>query len=398
MLRVEEIIRSILDTDFYKITMGQMVLNQYPQVRVVYQFTNRGKTPFPTGFARRLKSLVDQMGLLALTPDEYHFLQTRCGHYLKTAYLEFLRHYRFDPSEVRIKQVGGELSITIEGFWYRTIYWEVPLMALVSELFFLETDQKPKDGWVERTIQKGKNLFENNALFMEFGTRRRFSAAVQEEVLVQLIKHAGRIEDQGVLAGTSNTYLAMKYYLTPKGTVAHEVDMVMAKLFGYQSAIEMTLSSWVKEYQGDLGIALIDTFTSKVFFRYFNGYYARLFDGCRPDSGDPFAKLEEVTSHLQSLHLSPAAVKAKFLVPSDNLTDQKLVRINKACVGRIQCMGGIGTSLTNDVGVSPLNMVIKIAGVFVDGTLKPAIKLSDDPGKNMGDPKEIEVAKYLLGV
>jgi nicotinate phosphoribosyltransferase len=390
------IIQSLIDTDLYKLTMGQAVFNNYPRVEVEYQLVNRGKTKFPTGFAGKLQEEIRQMSGLVLSKEEKDFLNRRCGHYLKPTYLDWLSSYRFNPDEVAITQKEGDLGITITGPWYRTIYWEVPLMATISELYFQITGQQPQPEWVERTKEKGATLRMAGAYLSDFGTRRRFSLEVHEKAIEALIAVAGRASEGGILRGTSNVRLAAKYNLAPIGTFAHEWVMVHSALYGYKMATTKALETWAREFNGQLGIALMDTYGTDVFLKSFDAFYARLFEGVRQDSGNPLEILEKAIAHYQKLFIDPTT---KTFVASDSLDVGKALEIQNRAKGRIRCLFGIGTNLTNDVGVKPLNIVIKLFRVFLpDGISIPVIKLSDDPGKITGDQEAIKAAFSELGI
>ena len=387
--------RAITDTDLYKITMGEAVFRLFPDTNVGYQFHNRGKTSFPIGFADSLRKSVEAMADLRCTREELNFLSRACP-FLNAAYLDWFGNYRFNPGEVLIEQEGGDLRISIVGPMYRTIFWETPLMAVISQLYFEMIGLQPQPGWQKKAGEKGRRLREAGATFTDFGTRRRFSFAVQDEVINALVAMAIPAKDGGVFNGTSNVYLAMKYGLTPIGTVAHEWFMLHAALFGYESATCLALKNWAEVFQGRLGIALSDTFTTPVFLRDFDYFFTKLFDGIRQDSGDPFEILEMIINHYRELKVDPLT---KTFVPSDNLDVDLYLRIFVQCRGRIKCSAGIGTNLTNNVGFKPLNMVIKLDSVVLkDGRIRRAVKLSDQPGKETGDPKEIAIAKNRLGI
>ncbi|MCJ7793037.1 MAG: nicotinate phosphoribosyltransferase [Candidatus Marinimicrobia bacterium] len=387
----ERIIYSLTDTDLYKFTMMQAVANHYPQIRAGYQFINRGKTSFPPGFSSALQEQIEMMSECRFTNHEEEFLQKSCGHFLKPTLFDLLKGYRFDPRQVHISQTEkGELNLSIEGLWYQTILWEVPLLAIISELYFKMTGQPPDGEWQKRVRAKGDALRKAGARFADFGTRRRYSYEIQEEVIRCLIDSARKVKDGGVFIGTSNVHFARLWGLTPIGTVAHEWFMAHAAMFGYRWATAKSLQVWADEFEGQLGIALSDTFTTPEFLRHFNAYFARLFDGVRQDSGDPFEILEMVINHYLKLHINPLY---KTFVPSDGLDVSKVLALTEACQNRIQCSFGIGTNLTNDVGVEPLNMVIKLSHIILsDGTIVPTIKLSDNRGKYTGDLEEIVMA------
>ena len=129
---------SILDNDFYKFTMQQGIINLFPEAKVRYQLINRGNHSFPDGFGKVLREKIDELAQLKLSREEKHFVQVTCP-YLNPVYLDFLEGYRFNPSEVQIEQSGDQVEVHIEGLWYRTVLWEVPVMSIICELFYLLT-------------------------------------------------------------------------------------------------------------------------------------------------------------------------------------------------------------------------------------------------------------------
>jgi nicotinate phosphoribosyltransferase len=380
------IIHSLLDTDHYKLTMGQVIFNQFPRARAHYRFFNRGRTPFPEGFAEALRAQVQQLGELRATAGEIDWLASAVP-YFKPTYLEWLAHYRFDPSEVTIRQESGTLEIEIHGPWYRTVLWEVPILALVSELYF--TGRRPADDWAERIRAKAERMASAGIHWADFGTRRRFSAAVQDKV-----NEVMRVYRPHFL-GTSNPHLAMKYDLPPIGTYAHEAPMAMQVVVGPGACNSAWMEAWVREYEGELGIALTDTVTSVHFFRHLGRRDARLFEGVRQDSGQPPVIAEMALARYKELGIDP---HFKQIIFSDNLTDAKLIALHEQFNNRIRVSGGIGTYLTNDVGHPPLNIVIKlVAADFGHGPV-PVVKLSDDPGKHTGEAQRISAARLELGL
>lgn len=389
----ELIIRSLLDTDLYKFTMGFAAWLLFPKLRVEYRFVNRGKTPFPKGFANKLRMQIGAMANLKLSKTELDFLRKQ--GLFSEGYLAWLANYRYDPNEVIISQENGELKITIRGLWIRTIFWEVPLMALISELYYLETGRAAQEGWIEKARQKGLRLTQLMALFMEFATRRRFSFGVQDRVLQELIETAGLASNGGALLGTSNVFLAMKYGIPVLGTVAHEWIMVFAALYGYLGANARAFEAWNKIYGDKLAIALTDTFTTDVFLKEF-GPIAEKYRGVRQDSNGPLEIMDKVIAFYIREGFDP---REKIFLASDGLNIAMAERILIHAAGRIQCRFGIGTNLANDVGFAPLNMVIKLFGIFLeDGSFKPVVKLSDSKGKITGDQLEAIRAIRELGL
>jgi len=392
---MEPIINSILDTDLYKLTMQMAVIKKFPYAKVRYAFINRGKTKFPEGFAEELRKQIKLMEKLKLSKDEKYWLKDKC-YFLDPTYLDFLHGYQYDSSEVGIIQKGGELEISIEGYWYRTILWEVPLMALISELYFKMTKQEPWDAAKrEKNNLVKKNLFKMNGMhYADFATRRRYSFLVHDEVVGHF---AGRLSlNTENFVGTSNVFLAYKHNIKPIGTHAHEWFMFHAAKYGYKIANHLAMENWAEVFRGDLGIALSDTFTTDVFLKSFDKKFAKLYDGVRQDSGDPFEFTDKVIAHYKKLGIDP---KTKVIIFSDSLNPEKAKEIKDYCRGNIMCSFGIGTNFSNDVGVTPLNMVIKIMEAKPEGDdWIQCIKLSDSERKHTGDEKEIEIAKYVLKI
>ncbi|MDY3547997.1 nicotinate phosphoribosyltransferase [Riemerella anatipestifer] len=384
-------LKSIIDNDFYKITMQNAVVKLFPTARVKYEFINRGKHFFPEGFADELRKAVDSMAELKLTKEEKLYLQDTCP-YLDLPYLDFLEGYHYDPSEVKIVQEGNDIKVSVEGLWYRTILWEVPLLALISELHYQmnKMERDSNETVVQNTVEKSKKLNELGVTFAEFGTRRRHSYKVHQLVMEALM------EEKGQFIGTSNVHFAMKYGVKPIGTHAHEWFMFHAAEYGFKMANQLALEHWVDVYRGDLGVALSDTYTTEVFFRQFDKKFAKLFDGVRHDSGDPIEFAKKTIEHYESFGINP---NFKYIIFSDGLNLEKVEEITKATRGTIGISFGIGTNLTNDVGLKPMNIVMKLIGVQApNGDWIPTVKLSDERGKYTGEPKMIELAKEVLRI
>jgi nicotinate phosphoribosyltransferase len=384
------IIKSILDNDLYKFTQQQAVVELYQRESVKYDFINRGKTTFPDKFDLRLRQELKMMEQLFLKESESNFLTKKCGRYLKPTYIDLLKSYRYDSSEIEITQNSGELAITITGYWYRTILWEVPLLALISELYFIMTD-KPiysRKQRLKNNIDKGIKFYENEVKVADFGTRRRYSYANHLEVVQDLLS----VSDDGIssMVGTSNVHIAMVTGIHPIGTHAHEWISGIAALKGYSYANKNMMDDWIKVYQGELGIALTDTFGHDAFLKDFSTFYAKLFDGVRHDSGDPFLFTEKIVHHYKSLGIDPIS---KTIVFSDGLNSNLAIELKKYCkdVG-IKCSFGIGTHFTNDVGIEALNIVIKM--IAING--RHVVKLSDVKDKETGDVDTVELVKRMV--
>lgn len=383
-------IQSILDNDLYKFSMQQAVHMLYPRAQAQYEFINRGLTPFPAGLAKKVELELEKMAAFKLTLDQKSFLETTC-YFLTPVYLDYLESYRYDPNEVMIKQDKDILTLKITGPWYRTILWEVPIMAIISELFFKMTRPKifTKTQRRRNNLKKARKLAQNKVKFADFGTRRRFSAGNQEDLIQYFLSQGDH-----TLIGTSNVHFAHLFNSTPIGTFAHEWFMFHGALYGYQMANPSAQDAWVKVFHGDLGIALTDTYTTDVFLSTFDTFHAKLFDGVRQDSGDPLAFADKIIQHYKKLHIDPCS---KTIVFSDGLDVEKAVKIHKYCNGRIRDVYGIGTSLTNDVGAIPLNIVIKLTKcrASLDKPWRNTVKLSDEKGKHTGTREEL---KNCMGI
>ncbi|MDR3056714.1 MAG: nicotinate phosphoribosyltransferase [Prevotella sp.] len=385
------IIKHFTDNDLYKFSVMLAIQKLYPWSYVKYAFTNRGGTQFPEGFAERMREEVASMANLQLTAEEKKFIKNKC-YFFDPVFVDFLEGFKYKPEEVTITQEGGNLSVVMEGYWYRTVLWEVPLMAIISELYFQMTGAEPKD-IEEKAIVKAKALKEIGADYSEFGTRRRFSFDVQDKVVGALQANSGEC-----FKGTSNVYLAMKYNTTPIGTMPHEWFMFHGALFGYRSANIKGLEAWVDVYDGSLGIALTDTYTTDSFFNSFSLKQAKLFDGVRHDSGDPLCFADKAIKFYEQNRIDPTS---KTLVFSDSLNLETVKQIKDHVNGRMHDTYGIGTFFSNDVGVKALNIVIKLTDVKLhkkDTTFLKAVKLSDVAGKHTGDAKEIELSLKTLGL
>lgn len=385
-------LNSILDNDFYKFTMQNAVIKLFPYAQAKYQFINRGETDFPKGFAEALQQEVDKMVNLKLTLEERRFLNENCP-YLDPTYIDFLHGFRYDPTELSINQKGGVLTVQVEGSWYRTILWEVPIMALISELYFKMTHKERISDEAVTKIAKDKILHykELGVKIADFGTRRRFSLNVHRMV-VKVLRDYG----EGCFMGTSNVALAKELGIKPIGTHAHEWFMFHAAHYGFKMANILALENWVNVYRGDLGIALSDTYTTPIFFQSFDKKFSKLFDGVRHDSGDPIEFAKETIAHYKSLNIDPLK---KTIVFSDGLNPATVDKIALFCKGKIGMSFGIGTNFTNDVGLKPLNIVVKMYEAKPkDAHWIGVVKLSDVKGKHTGTPDMIELAQKVLEI
>ena len=236
-VHIPSIFTSILDNDFYKFTMQCAVVKLFPAVKGRYEFINRGKHEFPEGFAKAMQEAVNQMAKLKLSKEEKEFLKVSCP-YLNPVYIDFLEGYRYDPSEVHISQQGSELKVSVEGYWYRTILWEVPLLATISELYYKLTGAVAwnDEQIIAKTSHKIHDYEALDVIFAEFGTRRRHSYRTHDLVMQTLIQ-----SHRHNFSGTSNVHFAMKYKVKPIGTHAHEWFMFHAAEYGFKMSNAMSL-------------------------------------------------------------------------------------------------------------------------------------------------------------
>lgn len=389
------LIKSVIDTDAYKISMQQAVLELYPDAQVTYEFTSRRSTPVNRNFFNRFKKEIECMADLKLNSDEASWLKSQPIY--KPAYVEYLKNYRFNPDELKItapdKEIFDlqELKIVPTGSWHSTILWEVPILALISDLYFetVDTDWN-YDGQTELIRGKSEALSNNGCVFTDFGTRRRRSFRSQENVVRNII-------DYPTCAGTSNMFLAMANNVKAIGTVAHEWTMGISGLESLAHANRYALHNWYKVYQGNLGIALTDTFGTTAFFEDFDKQLARMYDGVRHDSGDPFTFALKVVKHYEKLGIR---TNTKTIIFSDGLDVETAIKLKQFCdsIG-INCTFGIGTNFTNDFGNSKaLNIVMKLRTIAPYFGANPIqlVKLSDVITKATGDADALRIAKYVF--
>lgn len=380
------IIHSLLDTDLYKFTMLQVVLHQFPQTHSVYHFRcrNLDETQYPlTDILDDLNEQLDHLCTLKFKDDELQYL--RSFRFIKSDFVDYLELFqlkrRFITAGV---DEEGRLDIWVEGPMVQAMMFEIFVLAIVNELYFrrIRSDAVLEEG--ERRLQAKLVLLEQYQtqhqadeppfLVSDFGTRRRYSFEWQKHVIAAFHHHFPNI-----FRGTSNVLLAKELNITPIGTMAHEFlqafQALDVRLRDFQKA---ALETWVQEYRGDLGIALTDVVGMDAFLRDFDLYFAKLFDGLRHDSGDPYEWGDKAYAHYRKLKID---TKTKMLTFSDGLNLEKAWELHQYFKGRFKVSFGIGTNLTNDMGQTPLNIVLKL----VECNGQSVAKISDSPGKTMTD-------------
>ncbi len=390
------IITSLLDTDLYKFTMMQVVLHQFPGAQVEYHFKCRnadspGVRPLAP-MVNEIREEIRALCTLRFQDAELAYLQSM--RFVKSDFVDFLGLFRLNEKYVTVTALpSGEIDVVIKGPWLHTIPFEIPILAIINEVYFRNTQKLPDVMEGRRRLDvkieqlKGEGL---SALkIADYGTRRRFSRAWHEEVLRTLTARLGA-GTAGQIAGTSNVLFAMKLGLTPLGTMAHEFLQACQALGPrLRDSQVFAFESWAREYRGDLGIALSDVYGMSAFLRDFDMFFCKLFDGARHDSGDPAAWGERLIQHYRINRVDPCT---KTLIFSDGLTVPKTIELYRQFKGRCQLAFGIGTNLTNDLGYEPLQIVIKM--VQCNG--QPVAKVSDTPSKNMCN--DVKYLAYLRQV
>jgi nicotinate phosphoribosyltransferase len=387
------IIQSLLDTDLYKFTMMQVVLHHFPGAQVEYKFKCRTEGVDFRPYLDEIRAEVAALCALRFRDEELEYL--RSLRFMKSDFVDFLGLFHFNEKYVRVGhgERPGELDITIRGPWLHTILYEIPVLAIVSEVYFRRTQPHPNLDEGRRRLSAKIALIrevqpEVGFRISDYGTRRRFSLAWHEEVL-QTFKR----EVPHYFAGTSNVWFAMRNSLTPLGTMAHEY-MQACQALGPRLRDSQTFAfdKWAQEYRGDLGIAVADTYGTDAFLRDFDMYFCKLFDGARHDSGDPFDWGERLIAHYRRNRVDP---RTKTLIFSDQLTVPIAIEIARRFHGRVLTAFGIGTNLTNDLGHPPINIVIKMT----ECNGQPVAKVSDSPGKTVSkDPGYLRYLRQVFGL
>lgn len=395
------IIESILDIDFYKFTMGNLVFQLYPDVEVTYALTNRSKDIHLADYIDEdeLRKELDHVREISINNTELHYLRGTNEYEERMfgeKYLQFLKDLKLP--EYKLERVGDDYDLTFTGRWSEAIYWETIALCIISELY-------------TRSIMKRLSRFRQDCIYAEgklrlqrkidilrehpdititdFGTRRRFSKDWQDYLTGVLSEELPR-----QFLGTSNTYFAMKYGLVPVGTSAHEMFMVMACIMGdrdedIRASHNKVLQDWWNMYGWGLSIALADTYGSDFFFQDMTYEQARDWKGLRQDSGDPIEFGEKAIQFYKNYGIDPTT---KMIIFSDGLDTETILKIANHFRGRIKVTFGWGTNLTNDLGIRPLPIVIKVK----EANGRPAVKLTDNLAKAMGRPEDIERFKRIF--
>ncbi|MDR3255768.1 MAG: nicotinate phosphoribosyltransferase [Synergistaceae bacterium] len=378
------VVKSLLENDLYKFSMWQALMHSHPGARAEYSFVCRNEPEYPLSeLADDVDRELNQMCTLFFRQDEIDFLGSLS--YIKSDFIDYLTVFRFQRRFVELGKDGDRLIVKASGPLAHVMGFEIYVLYIVSELYYR---RMARGGIIEearRRLDKKVEYLRNELkdsepatpfILFDFGLRRRYSGSWQREVVSRF---ASELPDH--FKGTSNALLAKDLGITPVGTMAHEY-MQAFQAFGirlrdFQKA---SLEAWVQEFRGDLGTALTDVIGIDAFLADFDLYFAKLFDGLRHDSGDPYEWGEKVIAHYKKLRIDPLT---KRLVFSDSLDLRRALAVYRHFRGRIQTSFGIGTNLTNDTPIPALNIVMKMNSC--NG--QPVAKISDSPGKTTGvDP------------
>jgi len=382
---VNYIIQSLLDTDLYKFTMLQVFLHRFPAAEGEYRFRCRNRPSVPlTRFREEIEAQLDHLCTLRFRPEELAYL--RSLRFIKPDFVDYLELFQLRRRFITVEAAGPDgdsLDIIARGPLVHVMFFEIFVLAIVSETYFNQFDKDRCLAQGRARLQNkigllrefgGKTVPGNPFVFFDFGTRRRAYRDWHEEVVGTLASEVPEF-----FKGTSNVDMARRHGLVPIGTMAHEY-LQAHQAFGYRlrDFQSMALENWVMEYRGDLGIALTDVINMEAFLADFDLYFAKLFDGLRHDSGNPVAWGEKAIAHYQKLRIDPGT---KTLTFSDSLDLPKAIALYRQFAGRTKTRFGIGTNLTNDLGIEPLNLVMKM----VSCNNHPVAKISDAPGKTLCD-------------
>ena len=386
---------SILDTDLYVATMSYSWWKQYPLAEGTYKFNDRSKEVYDEEFLKQLKLELAKLSTLKLTEEEFNWAVKNIP-WIPENYWEWLKGFRLNPHLLNVwLDEEGHLQAEVTDKMYKACWYEMPVLATVAEL------RNKYRGFIANReialkILEDKINFanENNLRFSEFGTRRRYSESLHEDI-VRILKEKCPVN----CTGTSNMYLAMRYDMKPIGTMAHAYIQFHAGCFGYKRANYLALEAWIATYGGNLGTALVDTYTTESFLRTLTYQQALLLQGFRVDSGDEFKIGNMIIKRLQDLRIDPTT---KVLIFSNALTFPKFKEIRDYFGNRIKLSGaGIGTNITCDPGIEgykPANIVMKLSKCRMSSKdpWEEVIKISDDLGKHIGNQEQFDIATKEL--
>ena len=391
-------INSILHNDLYKFSMSNYYIQNFPEASGTFTFHDRNNTEYDETFVKILKDEFSHLSKLFLQKNEFDWAVKNIP-YIPRFYWEWLQSFRYNPSLINVwLDENKHLHIEVTDKMYKVTFYEIPILATVSALYHVykghgyQLKQEIEEALVSGLDRKIQIAKDHNLFFADFGMRRAYNT-LTEEFIVKYLK-----ENCPTFVGTSTVSLAMKYGVKPIGTMAHECFMFQAAIHSPKDANFMVMENWVKVYDGNLGTVLTDTYTVDTFLRNFSMKLAKLYDGVRHDSGDPFQFGNKIIWKYKSYGIDPMS---KTIVFSDGLDFEKAAEIKEYFAGKIKTTFGIGTNLTCDFpGIKPMNIVMKLKECRVNDRqpVYGCVKLSDVPGKAIGTPEDIENYKYQLNI
>ena len=393
-MKIQQIINHFTDDDLYKLSMCCAVIDNFPRAQLKYKFVDRNDTVYPTGFADELKRQIALLENVTITDKEIDFLRRKCS-FIPEWFYTYLKGYRFNHEWVKAWQDDkGLLHIEFEGCWADTILLEVKVLAIISELYYIMTNQTDKlnyEEYYDKAYHKAERLLKAGCVFSDFGTRRRASFEAEDTAIRAMKDCYNSHKWKGKFVGTSNVYLAMKYNLVPVGTMAHEFICAIGGMYGPQMANHIAMNRWRNTFRGALGTYLYDSFGWDIFDHNFSEDFANQFKGLRVDSGNNFEQLHKIVKKYQSLGIDP---RTKQIIFSNALDTDRAIEIQQYAQKLCQPSFGIGTHFTNDFeGVEPMNIVIKLIAAKITESwsfYNDTCKISEDKGKHTGKPEVIK--------
>lgn len=407
--KIDPIVRSLIDTDFYKLLMCQSVFRNKPDTQVTFSLINRsGHVPLADLIDEgELREQLDHIRSLSLSRGESTWLRGNTFYgkrqMFRPDFMEWFEGLRLPP--YHLERRGDQYELTFEGSWPEVMLWEIPALAVLMELrgravldrmgrFELQVLYARAMTRVWEKIERLRTL--DTLSIADFGTRRRHSFLWQDWCVQAMREGLG-----SSFTGTSNCLIAMRREVEAIGTNAHELPMVYAALAETDAELAQApydvLSDWHEEHEGNLHIILPDTYGSKGFLEHAPDWLAH-WTGIRIDSGDPAKGAEIAIDWWRSRGEDPTG---KRIIFSDGLDVDKIIELQKMFYGRVNVSFGWGTLLTNDFrdlvpddALAPFSLVCK--AVSANG--RPTVKLSDNPIKAMGPAEEIERYKRVFRV
>jgi nicotinate phosphoribosyltransferase len=391
---MRQIINHITDDDLYKFSMCVAVIDNFPRTQVRYEFVDRNNTVYPEGFADLVNEQIAYLENLRISKEEICFMRRKCT-YIPEWFYGYLKGFQFRREWVKCWQDDERhLHLEFEGNWSDTILLEVKVLAIISELYYMTTGQDrllDYEDCYRKAYHKAERLLEAGCIYSDFGTRRRASFLAEETVVCAMTDCQKAKKRPGCFVGTSNVYLAMKYDLTPVGTMAHEFVCAIGAMFGPQMANHLAMNAWRNTFRGALGTYLYDSYGWDIFSYNFSEDFANLFKGLRIDSGDNYEQLDRIVEKYRQLGIDP---RTKQVIFSNALDTDRAIEIHRHAISKVQPSFGIGTHFTNDFeGIRPMNIVIKLVAAKITESwpfFNDTCKISEDQGKHTGKPEVIK--------